>query len=229
MDIWEAMQRRHSVRRYTSAPIDTETLTKLTDLILLCREKSGLDIRLFVDEPKAFSGKLAHYGSFHQVRNYITLGAEKSAANDEKIGFFGEKIVLAATTYGLQSCWVGLTYSKKKIPCHFPDDISVRCVIALGHGETPGSPRPTKSIEALSATEVPMPEWFRRGMQAVQLAPTAINQQRFRFTLREGSVVSAKALPGFFSKVDLGIAKYHFLLGAGKGNFIWERNDFPEE
>lgn len=52
------------------------------------------------------------------------------------------------------------------------------------------------------------------------LAPTAMNQQKFCFTLSEGAV-KADNLGGFYSKVDLGIVNYHFELGAGRENFRW--------
>jgi hypothetical protein len=65
-----------------------------------------------------------------------------------------------------------------------------------------------------------MPDWFRRGVEAAQLAPTAMNQQKFLFELNGGKV---KAIPmtGFYVKVDLGIAKYHFEVGAGEGDWTW--------
>ena len=66
-----------------------------------------------------------------------------------------------------------------------------------------------------------MPDWFRKGMEAAQLAPTAVNQQKFLFTLSDGNTVTAKAIGGFYDKVDLGIVKYHFEIGAGKENFSW--------
>ena len=47
-----------------------------------------------------------------------------------------------------------------------------------------------------------------------------MNQQKFLLTL-SGSQVTAKAGVAFYSKVDLGIVKYHFELGAGKENFSW--------
>lgn len=47
-----------------------------------------------------------------------------------------------------------------------------------------------------------------------------MNQQKFRFTL-EGTQVSARAGVGFYTKLDLGIVKYHFELGAGTENFTW--------
>lgn len=64
------------------------------------------------------------------------------------------------------------------------------------------------------------PEWFKKGIEAVLLAPTALNQQKLLFTLR-GDKVSAKAGLGPFSKVDLGIVKYHFELGSGKDRMLW--------
>ena len=69
-------------------------------------------------------------------------------------------------------------------------------------------------------TEGPAPYWFRKGVEAALLAPTAMNQQKFKFTLR-GDTVSAKAGMGFYTKVDLGIVKYHFELGAGRDRFRW--------
>lgn len=54
-----------------------------------------------------------------------------------------------------------------------------------------------------------VPAWFAKGMEAVMLAPTAMNQQKFKFIL-EGDRVEAVATGGFYSKIDLGIVKYHF-------------------
>ena len=33
-----------------------------------------------------------------------------------------------------------------------------------------------------------MPDWFKAGMEAVLLAPTAVNQQKFLFILEDGKV-----------------------------------------
>ena len=65
-----------------------------------------------------------------------------------------------------------------------------------------------------------MPDWLRQGMKAAQLAPTAMNQQSFRITLHEDGV-SAKPLAGFYSKVSLGIVKYHFEIGAADHCVSW--------
>ena len=65
-----------------------------------------------------------------------------------------------------------------------------------------------------------LPQWFRQGMEAAMLAPTAMNQQKFQISL-EGNRVTARSLGGFYSKVDLGVVKCHFEMGAGKENFTW--------
>ena len=59
-------------------------------------------------------------------------------------------------------------------------------------------------------------------MSAVMLAPTAVNKQKFWFEQQHG-IVTAKAKKGFYSKMDLGIAKLHFELGAGAHNFVWKK------
>ena len=58
------------------------------------------------------------------------------------------------------------------------------------------------------------------GGEAALLAPTAMNQQKFFFTLA-GERVLAKAGTGFYTRMDLGIVKYHFEIGAGEGEIRW--------
>lgn len=77
-------------------------------------------------------------------------------------------------------------------------------------------------METLCPAAGAMPEWFRRGMEAAMLAPTAMNQQKFTISL-SGSTVTAKSSGGFYSKTDLGIVKYHFEIGAGKECFTWTK------
>ena len=68
-----------------------------------------------------------------------------------------------------------------------------------------------------------VPGWFKAGVEAAILAPTAVNQQKFKFILHEGNRVEAQALRSMvgYSIIDLGIVKCHFELGAGTDNFTW--------
>ena len=67
MDIFEAMDTRHAVRKYLDKPIEGEVKDNLIRFIDDCNRRSGLSIQLVLDEPQAFSGKMAHYGKFEGV------------------------------------------------------------------------------------------------------------------------------------------------------------------
>ena len=59
-------------------------------------------------------------------------------------------------------------------------------------------------------------------IDAALLAPTAMNQQKFCFVLK-GKRVSVKPGIGFYTKIDMGIAKYHFEIGTGKTRWKWSK------
>lgn len=220
MSITEAMKARHSVRQYKNQPIGEETISALQAEIDACNKEGGLHIQLVQDEPKAFDSFMAHYGKFSGVTNYIAMIGRRDSALDEKCGYFGERLVLKAQELGLNTCWVAMTYSKIKTAFTVGKGEKLCVVIALGYGETQGIPHKSKAISEVSKSEGVMPDWFKNGMEAALLAPTAMNQQKFLFT-PNGSKVSVKAGKGFYTKLDLGIVKYHFEIGAGKDNFEW--------
>jgi hypothetical protein len=220
MNILEIMLARHSVRRYNNKEIEAGTIKTLEDCIATCNQESGLHIQLCLHQPDAFMSMKARYGKFENVQHYIALVGKKEDSLQEKVGYYGERIVLQATKLHLGTCWVGGTYNKNKCHVDIADNEKLVCVISLGYFDHDGVPHKTKSIEALSKITDSMPSWFMEGMKAVQLAPTALNQQKFVFSLN-GTNVSAKAKIGPYTKLDLGIVKYHFELGAGKHNFTW--------
>ena len=223
MTILEAIKARHSVRKYSDKPLEAPAAEALNAEILKCNAESGLNIQLVLEEPKAFASGMWKYGQFSGVRNYLVMAGPKRKEAEEKVGYYGERLVLLAQTLGLSSCWVGLTY--KKIPGAFTlrEGDTVHCVIALGYGITPGVQHPLKPVDNFYECEGTAPQWFLDGMQAALLAPTAINQQKFRFILREGGIVEARTLFSMagYTNIDLGIVKYHFETGAGRDNFRW--------
>lgn len=215
MDLMEAMRARHSVRQYLQKPLTQEAITALTEEIDACNRASGLHIQLVTNEPRAFDGFMAHYGKFSGVANYIAMIGKKGPSLEETCGYYGERLVLKAQQLGLNTCWVAMTYSKVK-SAYVTDNGEKLCiVIALGYGATQGVPHKSKPVEKVMQAEGTIPQWFRNGVEAALLAPTAMNQQKFVFSLHNGKV-SAKAGVGFYSRIDLGIAKYHFEIGAGK-------------
>ena len=223
MDLIEAIKARHSVRKYLDKPIERAKAAQLRAEIDRVNAESGLNVQLVLNEPKAFSSGLWKYGQFSGVQNYFVMAGPKGKEAEEKIGRYGEKLVLLAQILGLNTCWVGLTY--KKIPGTFTlrDGDIVHCVIALGYGTMPGVQHPRKTAENFYESEGVPPEWFKEGLEAALLAPTAVNQQKFKLILHPGNVVEAKTLFSMagYTAIDLGIVKYHFEVGAGKENFTW--------
>ena len=212
MDILEIMKARHSVRQYSGKKIESGIRETLAALLSECNRESGLNIQIIFDEPKCFDSMMAHYGKFSGVENYIALVGKKGAGLDEKAGYYGEKLVLKAQELGLNTCWVAMTHGKST--AEIKKDEKLACIIALGYGTTQGVTHKNKPVEQLCNCASGMPDWFSKGMEAALLAPTAMNQQKFYITLENGKV-SAKAGRGFYTKMDLGIVKYHFEVATG--------------
>lgn len=220
MDLKEAMQTRHSVRQYKDQPLSVEVIAALQEEIAACNRESGLHIQLVTNESRAFDGFMAHYGKFSGVTSYLALIGKKGPDLDEKCGYFGQRLVLKAQQLGLNTCWVAMSYTKIKTAFTVDKGEKLCVVIALGYGATQGVPHKSRPFSEVAKADGQMPDWFKNGVEAALLAPTAMNQQRFLFTL-SGDKVSAKAGRGFYTKLDLGIVKYHFELGAGKDRFAW--------
>ena len=214
MDIFEAIKARHSVRSYTDKPIEGEKTAELQRLIDEINAETGLHFQLVTDEPKGFSGMMAHYGSFSGVKNYFVLAG--GAKRDRDVGYYGEKLVLAAQMLGLNTCWVALTFNKRKAHYQLNKGEKLHVVISLGYGATQGKEHKSKPVSEIAQLDG-TPDWFRSGIDAVMLAPTAVNQQKFRFSYEDGKVKS-EAGSGFYTDMDLGIAQYHFDVGSGKVN-----------
>ena len=227
MTLNEAIEARHSVRAYKDQPLAADVVKVLEEKIAVLNREGKLHIQLIQNEPKAFMGTMAKYGKFRNVGNYIVMAGKKADDLDERVGYYGEQLVLLAQTLGLNTCWVGLSYSK--VPRTYVLDKGEKraCYIALGYGETQGVGHKIKTVNQVSNASDITPKWFKKGVEAALLAPTAVNQQKFSFEyvgMKDGHH-QVHAKKGFsmigYTQMDLGIAKYHFEIGAGKENFEW--------
>ena len=215
MDIVQAIRERHSVRAYTGRKIEEDKRDRLEELIRACNEESGLHIRICFDDPSGFDSRLAHYGKFRNVENYIILAGKPSDDLDEKCGYYGEKIVLEAQRMGLNTCWVALSFNKSSVKKLIPEGEKLVLVISIGYGETQGTAHKSRALESVMGTKGVMPDWFRKGAKAALMAPTAINQQKFKMGMKDGNPVIRIAGIGPYTKVDLGIVKYNFEAASG--------------
>ncbi len=223
MELFEAIKERHSVRSYLDKPIEEEKLAILRDKIDEYNRESHIHIQLVTNEPVAFTQGMAHYGKFSGVKNYFVVAGPKGSDSEQKCGYYGEYLVLLAQSLGLNTCWVGLTYKKVTTAYTLDKGEKVYCVIALGYGATQGVQHPLRPEERFVEAQGELPQWFHNGMQAALLAPTAMNQQKFKIIFHPQRGVEAKPLFSVagYTNIDLGIVKCHFEIGAGKENFDW--------
>lgn len=227
MTIQEAIEARHSVRAYKDQPLSEEIVKVLEDEIVKLNHEGQLHIQLICNEPKAFQGTMAKYGKFRNANNYLVMAGKRAEDLDERVGYYGEHLALLAQTLGLNTCWVGLSYSKVPGTYVLDEDEKIACYIAIGYGETQGVGHKIKTVEQVSNASDITPSWFKKGVEAALRAPTAVNQQKFSFEYvgMSNNHHQVRAKKGFsmigYTQMDLGIAKYHFEVGAGKVNFEW--------
>lgn len=213
MNMMEVIKARHSVRQYEDRKVPAEIREQLQSEVDAINKESGLHIQILFDEPKCFNSMMAHYGKFSGVQNYIALVGPKGSQLEEQVGYYGERLVLLAQSLGLNTCWVAMTHGKSAAQIGAGEKQA--CLISLGYGSTQGVPHVSKPMEQLVKADGELPDWFREGMEAVMLAPTAMNQQKFLFTL-QGDKVTATAGRGFYTGMDLGIVKYHYEAVTGR-------------
>ena len=220
MTLEEAMRARHTVRRYTDRTLPGDVVEQLKERIGQNNRERGLAMSLVTENTEAFGPALRLFLA-KGVRNYVILAGKDRPGLEEDLGYCGADVMLFAQTLGLNSWWVGGTYSRKGVGRNAaPEAEKLLGLIALGYGASQGVPHKSKKPEDVAAYKGEAPEWFTKGVEALLLAPTALNKQAF--TLRgEGRRVSLSCDNGIFSGVDLGIGKYHFELGAGKESFDW--------
>lgn len=222
-DLQKAIFERHAVRHYLSAPISDETVSSLNEIVRQINEKSGLNIQLIVNDPKALSDFFVTYGRFSGAKNYFALVGPSNEKLFEDLGYYGELIALICQSSGLNTCWVGGTYKKNLHRVVVNEGEEFVAIIAVGYGKDQGKQHISKPIEELADGLENAPQWYIDGVKSAMLGPSALNKQSYHFNYNNGEV-SISGTEGSYSRIDVGIAKLHFEIGSGKGHDIWQEN-----
>ena len=147
-NIEKIVKERHSVRSYLDKKIEQDKVDELNKLIDSINKEADLNIQLILDDGDVFDKFILHYGRLKNCKNYIALIGENSNLLEEKIGYYGEQIVLKAQELGLNNCWVAGTYKKSSVSAKIGKNEKLVCVIAIGYGQTNGVERKSKSIKS---------------------------------------------------------------------------------
>ena len=219
MNLKEAMQKRHMVRKYINKPISDELINKINERISMNNKKFNLSMKLMVNNNKGVSSIMKLIMA-KGVNNFIILAGDNSSNLDERLGYSGADIMLFAQTLGLNTWWVGGTFNRSV--SQYVDNKKVTGIIAIGYGESQGKPHKSKMVEDVSKYNgTVIPSWFISGVDGALLAPTALNKQDFMI-IGNKNKVKIESDNGIFTGSNVGLIKYHFELGAGKENFKWE-------
>jgi nitroreductase len=219
MDIKEAIYARHTVRKFQDKPLAEDVVKALQARIEKVNKEHQVKIKLVTNESVPVWGVMKFFMT-KGLKNYLVLLGPDRADIEESLGYCGIDIALYAQTLGLNTWWVGGTYSKNSASKDVEGSV-INGIIALGYGQVQGVPHKSKAFEDVCQYEGAMPEWFKQGVEAALLAPTAMNKQKFMITGKDNEV-SISCDNGKWSGTDLGIVKYHFEVGAGKDNFQWK-------
>lgn len=223
MNFLEAIEQRRARRTYLGTPVDKKKLDHLNSLLEKYNKEADLSITLVLDGSQAFGSFKKSYGMFKNVRSLLALAGKKGDPNlKEKLGYYGELLVLEATIMGLGTCWVGGTFDRGSNIVNVKPDEELVCVIPFGNIVQEKtfkeklihkiSHRKSKSLEELFTSDSHVPQWFLDGMKAVQKAPSAFNMQPVKFAYINGEVSAFVEDARFLT--ELGIAKCHFSLAA---------------
>ena len=209
----EAVFARHSVRTYQDRPIEPGTVHLLQEKIEALNAAGDLHLQFIPDAGKAFTRLLNRAMGLGSAPSLIACVGPDDETLGQRIGYYGEQLVLYAQTLGLNTCWAA-TFQEKGVQAEVSPAERLPIVIAIGYGANPGRTRKSKTADEVTVLEGERPAWFARGAELALLPPTAINQQKFRFTLKPDGTVIPEDLHGIHSDIDLGIVRHHFELGA---------------
>ena len=213
MDKIELIRERHSVRNYEAKRIEAEKISKIRDKIDELNKEGNLHLQLIEDAGKTYNKLLNRFAGLGSAPSVIICAGKDDETLEERIGSYGEDLVLYIQGIRLNTCWAG-TFNKMGAETEVNDGEKIVISIAVGYGKDKGKPHKSKTPEQVIEAKGDRPYWFNKGVEMALLAPTAINQQKFKIRLNDDESVEIIDKGGPFSKVDKGIVKRHFEIGA---------------
>ncbi len=232
----DAITVRCSRRSYDkSRPIEKDAREKLQQVCSEFRPYPSARVE-FVSEPPddIFYRALGFYGNIKNARAFLAFIGDMSDGNvQEKMGYTGEGIILEATSLGLGTCWVALTYRSKSAlsMLKLKDGEKLLAVSPVGYtteawtfGENVfsafGANRRRKPLAGMVSglDSSHRPEWAEKAVEAARLAPSATNRQPWSFCIGDDSITVSISGSGpqynVSKRLDCGIAMLHIELGA---------------
>ena len=226
MDIIEAIEKRISCRAFTDKQVEQEKFEALAAEVERCNAESGLRFQLYGPREDGTAIDMSPKMFASNPPCYAALVGPKDPAEEEKLGYYGERLVLLAEMLGLSTCWVASTYDAATTRVDLADGDVLHDVIPIGYAPAKmplkqrtiraGIRGRSKDLADLYRGPSPLdaaPEWIQACVDAVWKAPSAINEQPVVF-VQDAPDAPVRAelvrVKSGMEYTDLGIAKYHF-------------------
>ncbi len=250
MDYREAIKKRKSTRKYLDEKLNKETLDSIEEQISKTNTlfKSKIDAELI--ERKKIDNKVGGIiGDYGKIKSpyYLVLSTNDSEEELIDIGYFGEKIVLELTKKNLGTCWIGKVGDKEGIMNKLELNTTPTALIAIGKAKNKAHRQNNpnrKNLNELIIEGVPN-QLDKYILEHVRYSPSAVNQQPWRFKIKEKRIdfyLSNKGLVKRLLKkignlkqlnyIDMGIALRHAQLTKKEKNkepIFFKRKGFKDQ
>ena len=253
------IQTRRSVRTYDASPLKPEHREAIAAFMADIPTPWGItpEFRLLEAKEHGLKSPVVTGESL-----YFAAKLPREPHAEEALGYAFEKLVLYAWSLGIGTVWLGGTLNREAFQkaMDLGTGEFMPCASPLGYPAKKPSLRETLMRKGVGAdTRLPFGELFfsrdfghplspeaagalARPLEAVRLAPSAVNKQPWRSVMLDGTVhfylkrtkgLAGDASTGDLQKIDLGIALCHFALMAEeeglKPSFILDDPDLDTE
>lgn len=241
----ELLKERHSVRSYSSEPLEDAVRNRLrSEVTYINSHEAGLNLQLCFDDDGPFKGFARSYGMFRNVSNYLAVVIDPTFPDAyERAGYFSEQFAIECVKGGLGSCFVGGTFSREHISARVEVYEKVPYVMAFGIPETSKTTFMGKFTAKMAHRKIRAPRdffdgtdseykaalaefpWLITALEAVACAPSALNKQPVRLHVIESEGIkhiAAKTIDPEKYAVELGIAKFNV---ATTVSGVWDWGD----
>jgi nitroreductase len=216
VNIYDAIFKRKSIRKYDNSPLNERVLNRISE------ELNNL-IPLYDDikiDAKIISGDDVKLRGMKQAPHYLAIFSENKEGYLTNLGFMLQQIDLLFSASGIGSCWQGIPSPKGHVTKS--SDLNFVILIAFGLPTEPLYREDTSEFKRKSLENITDIEDANELLEPVRLAPSAINSQPWFFTGTKDVIRACSVKPNFLKAVlvnkyipiDVGISIYHLKVSA---------------
>jgi nitroreductase len=163
MDVFEAISKRRSIRRYKDTPVEEDKLGKILEAARIAPSAANRqEWKFLVVQDKETREKLVDAANGQKFVGEAPVTIVAISTESERIMPCGQPaytvdlsiavsfMILEATELGLGTCWLG-AYKEDEVKkiLDIPEEVRVPAMFTLGYADENPGPRPRKDINEI--------------------------------------------------------------------------------